>query len=115
MFDIQLLPAATKLQQGNIFTGICQSFCSYGGGVGVNGRGGHAWQGAIHGKGGGHVWWEGHAWQGGVHGRGVCMAGGMHGRGMCMAGGMCGRAPQQILRNTVNERAIRILLECILV
>ena len=42
----------------------------------------------------------------GVCGRG-CMAGGMQGRGACV--------PQQILRDTVNERAVRILLECILV
>ena len=28
-----LLPSATKLRQGNIFTGICQSFCSQGEGV----------------------------------------------------------------------------------
>ena len=38
---------------------------------------------------------------------GGCMAGGIHGRGSCM--------PQQILRDMVNERAVRILLECILV
>ena len=41
----------------------------------------------------------GHAWRGG------CMAG-----GTCVAGGVW-----QILRDTVNERAVRILLECILV
>ena len=41
---------------------------------------------------GGHVW-RGHA----------CMVGG----GACM--------PQQILQDMVNERAVRILLECILV
>ena len=28
-----LLPSATKLQEGNIFTGVCQSFCSQGEGV----------------------------------------------------------------------------------
>ena len=39
----------------------------------------------------------GHAWQRGVHGW----------------GGMCGSG--QILRDTVNERVVRILLECILV
>ena len=47
---------------------------------------------------------------------GVCVAGGMHGRG-CAWQGVCvagGRA-WQILRDTVNERAVRILLECILV
>ena len=50
---------------------------------------------------GGHAWW------------GACMVvGGMHGcEGMCgCQGGMCG-----IRRDTVNERAVRILLECILV
>ena len=43
---------------------------------------------------------RGHAWQG-VRGRGACVAGGGH---------VC-----QILRDTVNEWAVRILLECILV
>ena len=28
-----LLPSTTKLRQGNIFTGVCQSFCSQEGGV----------------------------------------------------------------------------------
>ena len=51
---------------------------------------------------------RGHTWQvgGGVWQWGVC------GRGTCMVGG--GRA-WQILRDTVNERTVRILLECILV
>ena len=40
--------------------------------------------------------------------------GGVHGRG-CVARGVCGmHTPPQILRDTVNERAVRILLECIL-
>ena len=78
---------------------------------------------------GGDMCGGGCAWQGGA-----CVAGGMHGRGVCMAGEACvgGRAvhggeecmsrdmhamhaPWQILRDTVNERAVRILLECILV
>ena len=42
---------------------------------------------------------------GGVCGRGACVAGGVHGGGHAW----------QILRDTVNERAVRILLECILV
>ena len=42
-----------------------------------------------------------HAWQGDMCGGGVCMEGGMHGRGH--AG------------HTVNEQAVYILLECILV
>ena len=93
---------------------------------GVRGRG-HVWQEVC-------VVWE-CAWLGGM-----CGHGGMHGRGACMAGGMCGREtymavgmhgwgayvthtpaplypPAQILRlrHKVNERAVRILLECILV
>ena len=50
---------------------------------------------------------------GGVRGRGACMAGGMHGRG----GGMRGREGTCVAggRATVHERAVRILLECILV
>ena len=59
---------------------------------------------------------------GGLHDRGACVAGGMcgrrggmHGRGACMAGGKAHMPPRQILRDTVNERAVRILLECILV
>ena len=64
---------------------------------------------------------RGHAWQGacmvgGMHGGGMCMAGGCVWWGACMAGGLCseGRA-WKILRDTVNEWAVRILLECILV
>ena len=30
LFLLLLLPSATKLWQGNIFTGVCQSFCSWG-------------------------------------------------------------------------------------
>ena len=54
-----------------------------------------------------HAWW-GHEWWG------ACMAreGGMHGRGGGVHGGGC---VWQILRDTVNERTVRILLECILV
>ena len=74
---------------------------------------------------GGLVCWvcvrdRGHAWQVGMRGRvgGVCVAGDfMHGRGECMAGAVClaGGHAWQILQDTVNERAVRILLECILV
>ena len=92
--------------------------------------------GGVHGR--GHVWWgvsmagggmcdKEHAWMGacmagGMHGRGAGVAGGMHGREVCMVGGMCGRGAcmahmptLQILRDTVNKWAVRILLECILV
>ena len=60
----------------------------------VAGEGGHAWQGE-------------HVWQGGMYGgghvwQGACMAG-----SVCMAGGC--------VWHTVNEQAVRILLECILV
>ena len=48
------------------------------------------------------------AWQG------ACVAGGMCSRGAYVAVGGGGLA-WQILRDTVNERAVRILLECILV
>ena len=115
------LPPANEVCEGYVFT---LSFCPQGACVvvgGVHGRG--ACVRGVHG-GGGHVWWVacmargacmagGHTWQGGMHGRGACMAGGhawqggMHGRGSC--------APQQILRDTVNEREVSILLECILV
>ena len=67
----------------------------------------------------------GHVWQGGMHDRGgMCGVGGMHGRGECAwgggmwQGGICDmHTPRQILRlrHTVNERAVCILLECILV
>ena len=70
----------------------------------------------MHGRGGvcvagGHALQEtcvagGHAWQG------TWVAGGK----ACVAGGMRDtHTPQQILRDTVNEQAVRILLECILV
>ena len=58
-----------------------------------------------------------------VHGGGNVSGGG--GIGACMAGEGCAwqggggmratHAPRQILRDTVDERALRILLECILV
>ena len=55
---------------------------------------------------GGHAWW------------GVCMAGGMHGggvhcRGACVA--CMPPPPRTDTTATVNDRAVRILLECILV
>ena len=80
---------------------------------------------------GGHVWLlpGGHAWQrGGMHGRGgwgVCMVkGGMHGKGgSCVAkggsgvtkGGMHGKGGRAWYARPVIARAVRILLECILV
>ena len=81
-------------------------------GRGMHGGRGHAWQG-------------GACVAGGMYGRGVCMAGGHAWQGAYMAGDMHGRGQawhahpppprQQILRDSVNERVVRILLECILV
>ena len=63
---------------------------------------------------------------GGVHGRGACVPGAHAWQGVCMAGGACmagcmhGRGGEHgrgrgHAWHTVNERAVRILLECILV
>ena len=53
---------------------------------------------------------------GGMHGRGACVAWGHAWQGACMVGGVCGMyTPLQILPDMVNERVVRILLECILV
>ena len=80
------LPPSTKLRQGNVFTSVCQEFCPQGGEACVAGGACMAGQGL--------------AWQGVGHGRVACMAGG---------GGGCGR------RNGLLQRAVRILLECMLV
>ena len=170
-FPLSLLPPATKLGQGYVFTRVCDSVhrggmvtgvgacvvaggaCVVAGGGGVVAGGvgcawlwgGHAWLPGGHGLQGAclvareHVWLPGGmcGCQGGMHGhRGSCMVarghawllGGMCGcRGACMVargcawllggggvhgwqGGMC-----RIRRDTVNERPVRILLECILV
>ena len=62
---------------------------------------------------GGHVWW-GHAWQEDVCGRGPCVA-----KGVCVARGHAWQGGYHARRgpawHTVNERAVGILLECILV
>ena len=64
----------------------------------------------------GRVHGRGQVWQGGMHGRW-----GMRGReGMCMAREhawweVCMAHMPLTLRDAVNERAVRILLECILV
>ena len=78
----------------------------------VHGKG-QAWgayvAGGMHGRGmhgGGHAW-QGHAWPGGMH------SGGMHGRGHVWQGGVHGSGG--CAWHTVNEWAVRILLECILV
>ena len=135
------LPPANVVCEGYVFTGVCHSFCSQGGGVAcvvlfggacmVSFGGGVRGfiQGGMH----GFIW-------GGMRGFiwGVCMvlfggcawfySGGMHGFiwGACMVlfGGACmvlfGGCAWffqffRIQWDTVNERAVRILLECILV
>ena len=80
--------------------------------------GGHAWlEGAcvVGGAclvGGGHAWLDWGAWlEGGMHGWGACVVGGVHGwRGHAWLRGM-----HRIQLDTVNEQAVLILLECILV
>ena len=70
----------------------------------------------MHGKGGMHG--RGCVWQGVVHSSGMCGREACTARGACVAGGVRGmHAPHlpQILRDTINERSVRILLECILV
>ena len=96
-------------QGGHVWWGACMvGVCVWQGGMcgrGASMAGGCVWQG-------GHVWQRGHAWQG------ACMAGGMHGDGGVCVAGRCtchAHTPQQILQDTVNEWAVRILLECILV
>ena len=76
--------------------------------------GGHVWQGVC--MAGGHVWW-GACVEGDVHGRGACVVGGMHGRSGMHGGGVVQCPPADTTRygDTVNERAVRILLECIIV
>ena len=80
----------------------------------MRGGGGACVVGGMHGRGvyvvGACMTWSVHG--GGMHDMGCAWLGGVHGRG-----GMCGMhaPPQQILRDTVNERAVGILLECILV
>ena len=88
-----------SLGQGNIFTPVCHSVH----------RGGHAKL-----LGGGHAWLLG----GGMHGfiRGACIVlfkGGM--RGFIWGGAAWFFQFFRIQCDTVNERAVRILLECILV
>ena len=104
----------------------CKGVCVVGASVARR----HAWQvvcvrGACM-AGGMHVW-QGACvvGAGGVCGRAgdTCMAGGMHGRrcvhgrGACMAGKghACHAHPQHHDIRSVNARAVRILLECILV
>ena len=70
----------------------------------------HLWHGVCVAVAGMHS--RGHVWQGGMHGRRACMAGGHSWWGVCMAGGHAchPHTPHQILRDTINEWEVRILL-----
>ena len=83
-----------SLGQGNIFTSVCQEFCSQGGG----------------------------AWSRGICPGGVCSGGCLVLGGLCSGGGclvLGGLLPGECLLETPQRRlllrAVRILLECILV
>ena len=95
------------MEGGRVWQGVCMVGVGVGMAGGMRGRvggmygvGGYAWQGVCVAQGlcmaGGHVWKGMCVWFGGVHVRGVCM-------------------PWQIPWDTVNDWAVRILLECILV
>ena len=107
--QIEFLPPTNEVCEGYVFTHVCV-------------HRGHVWQGGLAWQGACLV--GGHAWQGACMVGGICGKGNMHSReGACVAGGVGGRGacmahmpPRQILRllRTVNERAVRILQECIL-
>ena len=105
--NLNLLPPANEACEGYVFTGVCLS--TRGGMRGCRGGcvvvGGQVWL-----QGGAWLWagmcgcggvcgCGGHVWLWGEWGACVVVGGGMH----------------RIRRDTVNERAVRILLECILV
>ena len=103
------LPPANEVWGKVMFWVACVKVSVQVGGTCV--AGGHAWQGGREWS--GACMAGGHAWQGGMHG-----GDGMHGGGRVWQGAcMVGDRPPQALRQryTVNERAVRILLECILV
>ena len=79
---------------------------------GMDGRGGHVWQGCVCGR--GHAWWGGHAWHRGVCGRGVCMVE-LCGRGHAWQEGMCDGGGCAWQKRRSLQRMVRILLECILI
>ena len=79
-----------SLGQGNVFTPVCHSV--HRGGVYIGGS-------CIR--------------EGVCIGEWICIQEGLHSGGVCMQG--VGRPPYWMLRDTVNERAVHILLECILV
>ena len=107
------LPAATKVAK----VMFLQVFVCQQGGGGVRGCWGHAWLlGGVCVVAGGHVWLLGGVWlPGGMRGKG----GHAWQRGVHSEGGMRGEGGHvwdtTRYGDTINERAVRILLECILV
>ena len=76
-----LLPPATKLRQGNVFTSVCQEFCPQGGGGGVS----------VPACTTGHMTRRVSVWGASVQG-GLCPGGGgslSRGRGIYVQGGLC--------------------------
>ena len=110
-----------SLGQGNIFTNVCHSFCSWMGGGGGSrlgfptcitshmtrgsaSRGGSASRrGGLH-PGGGSASWGVCIQRRSASRRGVCIC------GVCIQ--RVDRHPHWILRDTVNKRAVHILLLC---
>ena len=106
-----LLPPANEVCEDYVFSPVCQLFCSQGGGS-MHGCRGCVWLwvacvivrgvwlwGGVHGCGGMHGCGGGHVWLWGV----------------CVWLWGCAWLQGIPRRDTVNERAVRILLECILV
>ena len=85
-----LLPPATKLGQGYVFTHVCDSV--HGGGA----------QSLSRCPGGGSV-------------RGISVLGGLCPGGLCLEGDLCPGGVCHVCPPYGNERAVPILLECILV
>ena len=115
--QILLLPSANEVCEGYVFTGVCLSA-----GRGSSAyRGLHPWGGLYPGQG----LHSGGSASGGfcIRGERGSVSGGfcIHRTGVCIQGEACIQVgqnlplPHRILRDTVNERAVRILLECILV
>ena len=131
-----LLPPANEVCEGYVFTGVCLSTgeggmrgCSR---EGVHGCLGGAWlltggcvvapgacmvaPGGVHGCSGGHVWLLQRVCMVAPGGLAWLLPGGVHG----CSGGVCGCSggcawDMTTYGDTVNEQAVRILLECILV
>ena len=132
-------PIFSQTNEGYVFTGVCLARGGVRGCQGDAWFGGHTIAGGMCGcwracvvAGGRDAWLQGgvcgcaHAWLlGGMCGCQGALPGGMHaGRGACVVvGGVHGCRGHawlwggggQLQRDTVNERTVRILLECILV